>query len=356
MYKVSINLVTWNGKKYLPYCLKSIENQTFSNFFLLILDNGSTDGTAEYLKNYKFRIANYKIIFNEKNVGFAAGHNMAIRNSDSEYILMLNQDIVLAPNFLETVVKFLDQNPKVGTVTGKLLRWDYNADSRRQGVDSCKQVDLRGLTNFLDSCGLKIFKSHRVVELGAGKLDGKEWDTAFEVFGVSGAAPVYRRKALEDVAVCSFQKSIYTKEFLDEDFFSYKEDVDLAYRLRLYGWQSWFLPQAVAWHDRSAKAVGNSDFGIMRARKIKSDFVNYHSYKNHLFFLVKNLTPKIFLSFFPWIFWYELRKFVYILFFETKTLKSLNEFFRKLPAMWKKRKQIMANKKVKTAEISRWLE
>lgn len=330
--KVSVNLITWNGKKYLPYCLDAIGKQTFKDFSLLILDNGSTDGTMEFLKNFKFQIANYKIVFNDKNAGFAAGHNKALHMSDSEYVLVLNQDIILEPNFLEVIVNFLDTHPGVGAVTGKLLQWNFEKNKK---------------TNIIDSCGLKIFKNHRIVELGAGEADDKKWNTSREVFGVSGAAPVYRRTALEDVASSG--------EFFDKDFFSYKEDIDLAYRLCLFGWKSWFLPEAVAYHDRTARGSGEKNIDTARQRKSKSIFVNYHSYKNHLFFLFKNVPAGIWWRYGYRIKWYEFKKLIYLLFFERQTLKAWGEFFKKLPVMRKKRKWIMRHKKIGVKEIKQWL-
>lgn len=356
--KVSINLVTWNGKKYLPYCLESVAKQTFCDFFLFILDNGSTDGTVEFLKSYKFQIPNYKISFNKENVGFAAGHNRAIRETKGDYVLMLNQDIILEPHFLEEVVEFLDSHPKVGAVTGKLLKWNFAKSAELYGLNA--ELDRKNLcveggkTNFLDSCGLKIFKNHRVIELGGGEKDNVNWDKPQEIFGVSGAAPVYRRKTLEDVAIpknCVGQDQC---EYFDEDFFSYKEDIDLAYRLRLRGWQAWFLPKALAWHDRTAKK-SDKEMGVVRRRKNKSTFINYHSYKNHLFFLLKNVPVSIWLRYGFWIKWYEIKKFIYLLFFETETLKAWSEFFKKLPKMWGKRKWIQEHKTIDTSDIVKWL-
>lgn len=330
--RVSINLVTWNGKKYLPFCLDSVFKQTFRDFSLFILDNGSTDGTVEYLKNFQFPIPDFKTAFNEKNIGFAAGHNQAIEATKSEYILLLNQDIILESDFLSNVVKFLDAHPEVGAVTGKLLRWDFCNGKK---------------TDMLDSAGLKIWKNHRLAELGSGEQDGENWKRPFEVFGVSGAAAVYRRSALESSAIFG--------EYLDPDFFSYKEDIDLAYRLRLFGWKSWFLPEAVGYHDRTARSDNGGDVEAARRRKNKSSFVNYHSYKNHLFFLTKNVPAGIWLRYGCRIKWYELRKFIYLLFFEPRTLRGIWEFLKKLPKMRKKRKWIMTHKKVSVEEIKKWL-
>ena len=329
--RVSVNLVTWNGKKYLPHCLDSIAKQTFRDFSLFILDNGSTDGTVEYLKNSLLPVANCRLEFNEENVGFAAGHNQALRETKSDYVLMLNQDILLEPNFLEEIINFLDSKSEVAAVTGKLLHWDFYNNQK---------------TDLIDSAGIKIFKSHRAIELGAGELDLEEWSAPREVFGVSGAAAVYRRSSLNEVAV--------NGEIFDEDFFSYKEDLDLAYRLHLAGFKAWLLPAARAYHDRTARSVAKTDSAAVKARINKSAFVNYHSYKNHLFFLLKDVPAGVWWRYGYLIKWYEFKKFIYLLIFETRTLGSLGEFFKKFPKMWKKRKWIMKNKKADTAEIKKW--
>ncbi len=329
--KVSINLVTWNGKKYLPYCLDSIAKQTFRDFSLFILDNGSTDGTVEYLKNSLLPVLDCRVEFNEKNVGFAAGHNRALRVTESEYVLILNQDIILEPNFLDEIIKFLDSRAEAAAVTGKLLYWDF--------VNNQK-------TDLIDSVGIKVFKNHRAIELGAGEMDLEEGGAPREVFGVSGAAAVYRRSALNEVAI--------NGEFFDEDFFSYKEDLDLAYRLRLAGFKAWLVPTAKGYHDRTARSVAKSDSASARARKNKSAFVNYHSYKNHLFILLKNVSAGVWWRYGYRIKWYEFKKLIYLLIFETRTLRGLGEFFKKFVKMWKKRKLIMKNKKVNMAEMKKW--
>lgn len=329
--QVSINLVTWNGKKYLPYCLDAIAKQTFRDFSLFILDNGSTDGTVEYLKNSLLPVTNCRLEFNEENVGFAGGHNQALRATASDYVLMLNQDIILEPNFLEAIVKFFEAHQEVGAVTGKLLRWDFPNNQK---------------TDKIDSAGIKIFKNHRATEIGAGETDGEKWNAAGEVFGVSGAAPVYRRAALVEAAIDG--------EHFDEDFFSYKEDLDLAYRLRLLGWRAWFLPEARGYHDRTARGNGGKDVDAARGRKNKSAFVNYHSYKNHLFFLWKNVPAGVWFRYGHRIGWYEFKKLIYLLVLEGRTLGGLGEFFKKLPNMRKKRKWIMAHRKIGMEEIKKW--
>lgn len=171
-------------------------------------------------------------------------------------------------------------HPEAGAVSGKIMRVD---DKTR-----------------VDSMGLKLRLSGRVVELKKG---GGE---PFEVFGVSGALPMYRIAAIEKVG------------FFDESFFSYKEDVDLAYRLRRAGFKAYCVPQAIAYHARSAGTVG----GLVRAvqeHHNRSELTNFYSYRNHILVLLKNLGWKDAWRL-PFIFVYEAAKFFYLLAFNPKIL------------------------------------
>lgn len=340
MSKVAINLVTWNGEKQIESCLNSILEQTFQDFLLLIIDNGSVDKTTkiieeEYLPAFKDKI---KFVKNKSNLGFAFAHNQAILWTDSDYILVLNQDIILEPGFLEKAVKFLDEHHDAGSVSGKILRWEFKE------IDDLKKSQK---SDIIDSLGLRIYKSQRVVDWASGEQDKAQHENITEIFGPCAACPVYRRKALEDVR--------YEDEFFDKDFFSYKEDVDLAYRLVWRGWKSYYLPEAIAFHERAAKGVEkDSHFALIKHRKNKSKFVNYHSYKNHFYILIKNLSPRNFWRYFFQIFFYELKKFIFILILEAATLKSLSEYWAKRPKMKAKRLYIMSRRLIKDDEMRKW--
>lgn len=279
-----------------------------------MIDNGSSDGTVTKIENElpAFPVP-ARFIKNSKNVGFSAGHNRGFMETEGEFVMVLNQDFILAPDYLERVVSFMDACPEAAAAQGKLYRWDFPSAKTGQ----------------IDSLGLRVFKNRRVVDIDA---DG----ATTEVFGLSGALPMFRRAALESIRV--------NGEIFDEDFFMYKEDVDLAYRLRLADLRSFIVGGARAWHDRTA--------GADRGRK--SAFVNYHSYKNHLFALIKNEFCANFWLDFPRIFWYEFRKFMYILLFEWRTLPAVPEFFRLLPKMLGKRKIIKAQRKISSKEIRKW--
>ena len=327
MAKVSINLVTWNGERYIENCLRSIATQTFSDYSVIIIDNGSTDKTVELIRE---RYPHLKIVQNRENLGFAKGHNQAIHWSRSEYILCLNQDVVLDKNFLAEAVEFLDKNQMVGAVAPKLLR--LQDDSQ---------------TNYIDSLGLKVYKNHRVIDIASGEVDEGQYDVRQPVFGASGAAPIYRRKALEEVK--------YQNEYFDEQFESYKEDVDLAYRLQIAGWQAYYLPTVLAYHDRTLTVPVEkmTKAQVLKNRRRKSSFANHLSYRNHLYFLSKCL-PRFNRKFLWPVFWYELTKFFYVLCMEIKTLKAWPQLLRARPLLKLKREVIWKNKKVTEEEISKW--
>lgn len=340
MPKVSIHLVTWNGEKYLENCLNSVLDQISKDYFLLVIDNGSSDKTVRIMEEQFVPIFGQRIRFlkNKENLGFAKAHNQALLWTDSEYVLTLNQDVILADNFLTEAVKFMDQHKDVGAVSGKVLRATFE---KSEDLKNVKKSDI------IDSLGFKIFKSQRVVEIGASEKDSGQFEKSEEIFGVSANSAFYRRSALNDVR--------YGDEFFDNDFFSYKEDVDLAYRLQLRGWKSYYLPQVICYHERSAKGKEKiSGFAALKMRKHKTKFVNYYSYKNHLFVLLKNLSTKNFFRYFFQIFFYEFGKFIYILFFEWKTLSGLKDFFNKYKKMKEKRKFIKKNKLVNDLQIRKW--
>jgi len=340
MSKVSIHLVTWNGEKYIEECLNSLLGQTEKDFLLLIIDNGSVDSTIKIIEEQFLPVFKEKLRFvrNKENLGFAQAHNQALLWTDTEYVLVINQDVILEPDFLAKMMAAADQHKEASSFNGKVLRWEFELEG---DLKNSKKSDI------IDSLGLKIFKNQRVIDIAAGEKDAKQYETANEIFGASAACPFYQRKALVDVR--------YKDEFFDKDFFSYKEDVDLAYRLRWRNWPSFYVPGAVAYHKRSASGQEKGGFfSQVNLRKNKTQFVNYHSYKNHLFVLIKNLSWKNYFRYVFQIKFYEFKKFIYILFFEWPTFTSLKEFFAKLKKIRGKRKFIMANRLIKDEEIRKW--
>ncbi|KKT36002.1 MAG: family 2 glycosyl transferase [Parcubacteria group bacterium GW2011_GWA2_44_12] len=352
--QVSVIILLYNSRKYLPFCFKSLREQTFKNFEILVIDNGSIDGGFEWVKQCA---PETKIVRNPANVGFAKGNNRGVYWSSGDFIFFLNADVFLNEDALEQLVSYLSAHDEVAAVTPKSCVWNFSAVTDLYGSFSEEIVcpgrigDIPGKTDMIDSLGLKIERSYRVTEIGNGKSDAEIVQREpMEIFGASAASLLMKREALYAVAV---QGEGNNAEFFDEDFFAYKEDVDLAYRLRLKGWKTYLVPSARVFHDRSAKQQGAS---VLRNRKTKSKFINYHSYKNHMFFLMKNLSLHSALrNFFPILF-YEARKFFYLLLLEQSSLAGLKKIFKKMPKMLAKRRAILGSSDRATyREIQKWM-
>ena len=322
--KTSINILTYNGQKWLAKCLDSILNQSFKDFEFVIIDNGSTDGTPDFLQKYfKGKKQKHGLSFNEKNLGFAAGHNQAINKSKSEYILCLNQDIILEPDYLEKLVEFLENNKDAAAVSGKLLVWDDPSTRfARPGYT--------GKTNIIDSLGLELKKSWQVIDIGAGELSSQKDLNPQKLFGVSAASCIYRRTALEDVK--------FKNQYFDELFFSFKEDIDLSFRLNKKNWSSWLIPKAQGYHVRTAFYRGDVSLGfqtqasIAKNRQQRTNQVNYWSYRNHWYLLIKHMSWQTFKKNFAWIVPYEFKKLVYVVLFEWGSLRAFGDVVKN----WKK--------------------
>ncbi|MBU4331546.1 glycosyltransferase family 2 protein [Patescibacteria group bacterium] len=323
---ITIVIITWNSRKFLPYCLESIFEQTFKDFSIIIVDNGSTDGTVEYIKQ-EYPMAT--CLKNFKNLGFCRANNQGIHLAKGEYVLLCNTDIILKNDFLKNAMKTIESDKNIASVGGKLLKAKWDSEELPKPIK----------TDIIDSCGLRVLKSHHVVERGENEKDEDQYSKPEEIFGISGALMLLRKSALEDIK--------YKEEYFDENFFSYKEDVDLDWRFRLAGYISRYNPQAHAYHFRG---VSKGD-----DRKTRSKLINQLSYKNHLLSLLKNLTFANLVFYFPFIFFYELKKLVYVLLFEQSTFPGLFKFFSQLGETLDKRRFIMKGKQVSDKEIRGWI-
>jgi GT2 family glycosyltransferase len=240
--------------KYMPKCLASIRNQTYKKGYeIIVVNNMSNDGSLEYLRTQK----DVKLIDPGFNTGFSKGQNLGIHASRGEYVLCLNFDCFLEPGFLEAAARVFDGRPDLGSLSGKLKKL----------IDHEK-------SDFLDTTGISY---HRCFPADRGEWcpDQLYWNQGDPIFGPSGAAALYRRSALEDVR--------FDDEYFDEDMFIYCEDIDLAWRLNLAGWNSWYEPSAVAYHERGSTRKDSS-----------SEKRNYFltGFRNRLLGLYKNLRYK----------------------------------------------------------------
>ena len=340
---ISVCLLLYKPGFYLSSCLKSIFEQSFRDFELLVIDNNSSDGTtekAEEILKSEAGQTNWRLIANKKNSGFAAGHNQGIRESSGEFILLLNQDIVLDKDFLKNIIEVFKKDSKIGAAQGKLLRLKVEGQNLEK-------------SDLIDNTGLEIFKNRRIVARGQGQKDGGQFQETEEIFGADGAAPVFRRQALEDAKISLDNLG----EYFDEDFFMYKEDVDLAWRLRLLDWKAVFEPKAVAWHSRTAGESAAKNYrGILRERRKIGSLAKYFSFKNQRLTQIKNEQPNLF---FKHLFWWlpkEILSWIYVLIFEHYTFRAIKDFFRQAPRAWEKRKIIMRRKRISEKEMEGWFK
>ncbi|MDO8626815.1 MAG: glycosyltransferase family 2 protein [Candidatus Magasanikbacteria bacterium] len=355
--KLAVHLVSWNGSKYVPYLFSSLRQQIFRDWELLIVDNNSSDSTVALMQAelVNFPVAS-RIIKNSTNAGFAGGHNQAIKESSAPYVLMLNQDMYLAPDCLEKLINFLDSNNNVAAVAPRLMRWDFKqmaqpviSNPPAAGEKSLSQLS-NSLSGYIDALGLRVFRNRRVVEQYTGEKweDVRQKGVTLPVFGVSGAFPVYRRSAISAI-------SFSDGTFFDETHFMYKEDVDVAYRLRAAGFKSAVVLDAICYHDRTGAGPRElSDLAAVKNKSTHNQTVRYYSYKNHLAVLYKNEYWQNLLLDLPWILWYEFKKFVYFLIFDRPVLAGLSDLWREKGELKSKRKQIKKMRTVSWREVRRW--
>lgn len=365
---VSISLVTYNGEKYISGCLNSVFNQTYPEIEVIIIDNGSTDKTVEILKESRIKNQGLRIISNKENLGFAAGHNINIKESRGKFVLCLNQDIVLDKDFIKEAIEVMGGDEKIGAVQGKLYCLSEQSESKAKSQYPSIRPDglaqgINQTTSIIDTTGLIILKNRRIINRGQGEKDIGQYNQQEEIFGVDGAAPIYRKEALEDVKIRVNSRSRSALdprfEYFDEDFFAYKEDIDLSWRLRLYGWKIVYNPKSIAWHKRKAKGKekkGKQIINIIQSRKELSPYIQHYSFKNQRLMQIKNELTQLFLKHLPWILPKEIVSWFYVLFFERETWPAIVELFKQTPRAWQKRKVIMTNKKVNSKEIEKWFQ
>ncbi|MBI4995118.1 glycosyltransferase family 2 protein [Candidatus Peregrinibacteria bacterium] len=333
---ISCVILNYNGEKLLKPCLDSIFALNFQEKEIIFIDNASTDNSVEFvLKHYVVGADGkplVRVIANKENSGYAGGANQAVKVSDGDFVMVLNPDIVFEPDYLDILMERLKKDKKIGAIIGKLRKYDFERGRK---------------TNLIDSAGLLMFKNRRCVDRGQGEEDCGQYDGKEEVFGVTGACPLYRRLALKDSKIGN--------EYFDSDFFMYKEDVDISWRMRLLGWKCFYEPKAVAYHGRGTGILSRAGVLEVAAGRSKlSKSQKYYSYKNERLMRVKNeLRPNVLRDFLP-ILWKEILMTGWILLREQFLIKSFFKFLWQLPGALRKRREIMARVKISANEMNKW--
>ena len=246
--RVSVSIVTHQSARHVAACLRGVYAQGHPVHEVLLVDNGSSDGTAERVRR---EFPGVQVLTLHRNSGFAAGQNRNIARAVGDLVLALNPDVQLRPSYLAEIAGHFERDTRLGAATGRILA----------GGDSTR----------IDSAGIAYDRLRtRFVDRGRG-AQAVDYETEQEVFGVCATAAVYRRAALEAV-------SRRAEAPFAERLFMYYEDVDLSWRLRRAGWRIRYCPRAGAHHLRGGSGAS-------------PDFVEYHLVRNRLWVSLRNATP-----------------------------------------------------------------
>ncbi|MFB5674635.1 glycosyltransferase family 2 protein [Paenibacillus terreus] len=300
---VSVHIVTYNSEKDIRTCLEAVCRQQYPISSVIIIDNNSSDKTVAEVDSLKDMFRDrLQLVRNAENTGFAPAHNQGIHLSSADYIVVLNPDVTLEPDYIGKLVEVLEGDKSIGSATGMLLRKEK--------------------PELLDSTGITMNSARRAFDRGAGQ-PSSQWRESGDVFGVSGAAAVYARRMVDDVSI--------EGEFFDSSFFAYKEDVDVAWRASLLGWGAYYRADALGYHERGWKEDN---------RSTKPLFLRQLSYINRYKMMYKNDSLKNVLKSIPKLLPYELASHAYFLIREPGVLKAWGSFFRERRQLQQKRRMI----------------
>jgi GT2 family glycosyltransferase len=317
---VTVTLVTYNSGRFIKRCLESVLKQKYPHLDVVVIDNASTDGTVDILEQFSDRC---RIYYNDENIGFAAAQNQAIALSETDWILTLNPDVLLLPNFIDALVQAGHLDSNAGTICGKLLTIRPSFDLPE------KQL--------VDSTGIYFTPTLRHLDRGSQEVDNGHYLSFEYVFGATAAAALYRRAMIDDISVQG--------EFFDPDFFVYREDADVAWRAQLMGWRCIYTPLARGYHVRNV-LPGN--------RRALPTVINMHSVKNRFLLRIKNMTPHLYRRNWLSITGRDLVVIGACLLHEHTSLRAFFYLARNWRRFWTKRREIMKRRRVQDDYISSW--
>jgi GT2 family glycosyltransferase len=259
----SVVIPNWNGAHHLPVCLDALRGQSYPQIEVIVVDNGSTDGSQALVEGHYPEV---RLLALDRNLGLTGGNNAGFRVARGEILISLNNDTETDPRFVEALVIALQEHPEAGMAAAKMLLFD-----RRDTLHSAG-----------DGYGTDGIPYNR----GVWQRDEGRFSVAGWVFGGCGGAVAYRRAMLEDVGPTGVSRarpfgaaphkssSLGEDGPFDESFFMYCEDVDLNWRSQLAGWKCWYTPDAVVYHKLSATGGGS--------------IASYYTGRNTLWVIAKN--------------------------------------------------------------------
>ncbi|WP_345111044.1 glycosyltransferase family 2 protein [Hymenobacter algoricola] len=303
-----LSLVTWNSGATVEACLRSALAQTYRDFEFWIVDNASVDDTCARVAAFAAADPRVRLHPLATNTGFCGGHNYSLDRTRSDYVLLVNPDIEMAPDYLARAVAAMQTDARIGTVCGLLV----------QSAEADPCIDSAGMDALPD--GRFQLRQHGQRLSQAGPL------TAHEVDGADGALPLYRRRFIDDLRV--------EGQFFDERFFAHKEDWDVAWRGRLYGWRTLFEPACRAVHPRCFRPAD------LKLRRRLSASMKQEAVKNQLLLLLKNLEPGRMVPVLARALPRQLAILAYSVLLERDSLQGYASVWRQRRAVWHSRQLV----------------
>jgi len=320
--KVTVNILNTNEMHFLPRCVDAVLAQTWTDYQCVVIDNNSTDGSPEWVEENRPAV---KVIRNAKNMWYCGGHNIGIRETNSEYVLLLNSDVFIDPQFLEQMVRVLDNDSSLGGVQGKL--WKI--------LDGSTNAPPEG-ERYIDTTGILMTRSRRNFDRYQEEYDDGRFNVPGSVFGPDGSAPLYRRAMLDDIVIGD--------EYFDESFKIYRDVVDLSWRARSRGWSFKYVPSATGYHVRGFSPG---------KRKKQPLFFRRLSYRNRYLTIIKNDSIS---AVFPHLYrfvGFEVLMLGHVILREPSLISGWWDLIRFLPSALKKRRYIKKRAKVSAREITK---
>jgi GT2 family glycosyltransferase len=318
---VSVVLITFDSVRYLPRCLEGLRQQDHPELELIVIDNASQDGSLHHLLEHATPAV---AIGNDTNRGYSAAANQGIARATGDFVLLLNPDVYLERGYVRALLEALERaGEQFGSATGRLLR------GRGDRIEP---------TGELDSLGIRMTRSGRHFDIDSlADLHQPLADGSYEVFGASGAAALHRRTFLRDAAIDG--------EVLDEDFFAFREDADLAWRGRLLGWRALYAPEAVAYHVRRVTPA---------VRRSLPPFINLHGVKNRFLLRLKNEGLSLALRNAPFELFRDVVVIAATLTVERTSIPALTWLWRNRGRVLAKRRQVQRRRVVSDRELAKW--
>lgn len=305
---ISVIIVTCGKRDYLLACLDSLAHQVYASLEIILVDNSRNTGLKEEILRLYPKI---RIFSSSENLFYAQALNLGIKASCAEFILCLNDDVILDREFIRQALRGFSFDDKIGMVSGKILRSDAKT---------------------LDSTGLFLSYYYTAKERGYGKKDALQFENEEYIFGVNGAVAFYRKAMLEEIK--------FADEYFDADFNIFYEDLDVAWRAQRLGWRGYYIPCAVAYHVRGGSVRNSSGINKPYARRFLSENLQLDLLKNRYLAIIKNEDIFHFILRLPGFMVYELMLWSYIVFFRPKLLLRFAARLRYFEKAFAKRKTL----------------